>query len=110
MNNNKKLLLAIPEHMYKLIEQLQPEVASTITGTIITMLEHGINYEFKKRIQNKKRKEQLGLTVSEAATVDQEDYKTDMAKKASMPIRDYFNSNEEYEIAYERWVKRWSKN
>lgn len=62
---SKHILLAVPEYLYNEIEMLQPYIASTMTGTIIQMLERGSNYYWKE--VHKKRK----AGIIPAKTVDQ---------------------------------------
>lgn len=61
----KKILLSIPEYLFKEIAMLQPYIASTYTGTIVQMLERGSNYYWKE--VSKKRK----AGILPAKTVDQ---------------------------------------
>lgn len=77
--NSKKILLSIPEYMYKEIEQIQPYVTTTITGTIIMLLDHGLAYERKKALTKAKQKQKLGMDASKnpnQVTVDHDDYNT----------------------------------
>ena len=57
----------IPIYMYETIQELAPLISTTINGTIITMLDHGINYEMKKH-----RKEMKKTATSKNVTVDQD--------------------------------------
>lgn len=71
----KKILLAIPEYLYKDIEILQPFVTTTITGTILQMIEHGVNYEYKKKaryIKEAREKEKQHQESTSTADQDQE--------------------------------------
>lgn len=83
----KKLLLAIPDYMIEEILELQPFVASTITGTIIQMLDHGINYELKKKKKYlEKRKQQPQESAQEVTADQQNDKYTEEEKQAILEI------------------------
>lgn len=74
-DRSKKILLAIPEYMYKEIEMMQPHINTTITGSIITLIDHGLGYERKKLINKAKQKQQLGMDDTQSpkpVTADQE--------------------------------------
>lgn len=74
MNNSepKKILLAIPEYMYKEIEMMQPYINTTITSSIITLIDHGLAYERKKALTKAKQKQQLRMETPNSVTADHE--------------------------------------
>lgn len=63
----KFLHVRIPIYMYETLQELAPYISTTMNGTIITILDHGINYEMKKR-----RKEMKKTATPESATVNQD--------------------------------------
>jgi len=86
---SKRICLALPEYMIKQIEKLKPFLpGNTTTGTIIAIMEKGINYYWKA---NRKALESVnqGNSDGETSTVDQEnnnltkeqmEYYTELAK------------------------------
>lgn len=90
-DRSKKILLSIPEYMYKEIEMMQPYINTTITGSIITLIDHGLAYERKKAITKAKQKQQLGMNEANQVTADQEN---NIPKEMEKTI----------EIAKTRWI------
>lgn len=70
---------------------MQPYINTTITGSIITLIDHGLAYERKKAITKAKQKQQLGMDIPNSVTADQEN---------NIPK----NLENTIEIAKTRWV------
>lgn len=66
----KKILLSIPEYMYKDIERMQPYITTTITGSVLSMIEKGLAWYEKKH--KKKLSEPQQTKQSKADSPDQE--------------------------------------
>lgn len=92
---SKRICLALPEYMVKQIEKLKPFVpGNTTTGTIIAIIEKGINYYWKA---NRKALESVnqGASDGNASTVDQENNTIDDEKMK------YYT-----ELAKVKWVNK----